>query len=496
VLHGGSQKIVGTIHVLRLRACIAFTLVIPVAACSGAGSSTVPGAGAMNRARLYSTAAATASPAASPAVPLHIPTMAIDEYGTEGENASSASVNQYVSYAEGGLGNDKATVDCDSGSAKNCLSVFYMDPNFLYDSAQCPSAEATSVTEASDESWFVHEAGYTDFAHRVQGSYSQDCNGASVTVPVYLFNDANSSVISYFESYMQSVANSWDVFFMDDTSARVLTQTYGPGGGFCRNNPPTNYCTTTEEYPTDASVAAAHVTFASGMNHTNGDAMKFMFNGVGFSGSTVENLDILSGSSRYIAAVCENCILNANVFRPTMYANVLSAMAQIDQIPGAAFVELNTGFEASGSPEEQHDRVTTTAVAWLGYSPGQTIVFPNLEDTTTNLAVWPEDAIVPTQPLQSMTSSAGQIEVSPGVYLREFAQCYDAGVAIGQCAAVLNSNTSAATIEASWLKQKYTHILEMSGGDIESGGTISLTKDFFVPGISEVQASWGQLLLK
>ncbi|HTV91345.1 MAG TPA: hypothetical protein VMG98_01380 [Verrucomicrobiae bacterium] len=422
--------------------------------------------------------------------------MAYDEYFGEGASAASATVNEYVSYAEGGLGDAKATADCDSTATKSCLSVFYMDPNFLYASSSCVSSEAQAVATDSNESWFVHEAGYSDFAHRVAGSYTQNCNSSTEKTPVYLLNDANPAVISFFQSYIRTNASTWDAYYMDDTSGRVLTQAYGPGGGFCGNNPPDDYCTTTQEYPTDAAVAAAHDAFASGMTYVSGAAMKFFMNGVGFSGSTVENLNILQGSSQYIGAVCENCVINANAYRPTMYANVLTAMAQIDAIPGAAFVELNTGTEPSGSPEELDQRIVTTAVAWLGYSPGQTIVLANLEDNTNNLAVWPEDSIVPTEPVESMASSAADIAVAPGVYVREFAQCYNGGVAIGQCAAVLNSTASAVTVQASWLKQKYTHILALTGGDVPSGGTMSLTSDYFVAGVSVVYPSWAKLLLK
>ncbi len=422
--------------------------------------------------------------------------MAFDEYFGEGASAASATVTQYVSYAEGGLGDAKATADCDSSATKNCLSVFYMDPNFLYASTGCISAEAQSVMTDSNEAWFVHETGFSDAAHRVAGSYTQNCSGTTETTRVYLLNDANPSVISFFQTYLRTNASAWDAYYMDDTSGRVLTQAYGPGGGFCGNNPPDDYCTTTQEYPTDASVVAAHDTFATGMTNAGGTPMKFFMNGVGFSGSTVENLNILQGNSQYIGAVCENCVISTNVYRPTMYANVLTAMAQIDAIPGAAFVELNTGTEPSGSPEELDQRIVTTAVAWLGYSPGQTVVSPNLEDNTNKLAVWPEDSIVPTEPVESMTSSAADIAVAPGVYVREFTQCYNAGVAIGQCAAVLNSTASAVTVQASWLKQKYTHILALTGGDIPSGGTMSLTSDFFVAGVSVVYPSWAKLLLK
>ena len=481
--------------VLRtLQSCIVFSLASLFAGCGGSGSSALPLSQLAQQGSRPAIAIKSAT--SSTGVPAHIPTMAFDEYFGEGATAASAIVNEYVSYAEGGLGDTKATADCDSSATRNCLSVFYMDPNFLYASANCAANQAQVVTADSNETWFVHEAGYSDFAHRVQGSYTQNCNGTTETTPVYLMDDANPAVISFFESYIQSIGDAWDAYFMDDTSGRVLTQAYGPGGGFCTNNPPDNYCTTTQEYPTDASVVAAHDAFASGMNHVNGTPMKFLMNGVGFSGSTVENLNILQGNSQYIGAICEDCVISANAYRPTAYANVLTAMAQIDAIPGAAFVELNTGYEPSGSDEELDQRIVTTAVAWLGYSPGQTIVFANLEDNTDTLAVWPEESIVPTEPVESMTSSASDIAAAPGVYVREFAQCYDAGVAIGQCAAVLNSTASAVTVQASWLKQKYTHILALTGGDVSSGGTMSLTSDYFVAGVSQVNPSWAKLLLK
>lgn len=472
--------------------CAVAALSLAVTACSSGGSSSIPSAAiaGMNVSKPMSPKAAGAT------IPSHIPTWAFDEYFGQGVNATTAQVAQYVSYAEGGQGDNKATVDCDSGATKNCSSVFYFDPNFLYASTTCPGAQAQAVLSVAAESWFVHDSGYSDLAHRVQGNYSQVCNGGYVSVPVYLMDDANPAVQSFFQSYIQSIGDGWDAYFMDDTSGRVLTQAYGPGGGFCQNNPPNHYCMATQEYPTDASVVAAHDAFANAMNHVSGSPMQFFFNGVGFSGSTVENLGILQGSNRFLGAICENCIVNNGTLRPTMYANVLTAMAQIDAIPGAAFVELNMSTAASGSVYEHQQRVITTAVAWLGFSPGQTIVFPDLENNTSNLAVWPEDQIYPTQPVESMVTSASDIQVAPGVYVREFAECYNAGVAIGQCAAVLNSTTSAVTVEKSWLKQSYTHLLALTGGDALSGGTMSLTSDYFVANTTQVQASLATLLLK
>ena len=43
----------------------------------------------------------------------------------------------------------------------------------------------------------------------------------------------------------------------------------------------------------------------------------------------------------------------------------------------------------------------------LGYAPGHTVSWSDLETNNNNLAVWPEEGIVPTQPIQSMGQPAG-----------------------------------------------------------------------------------------
>ncbi|MBV8636794.1 MAG: hypothetical protein JO322_01800 [Candidatus Eremiobacteraeota bacterium] len=494
----------------------AIVLTAALAACGGGGGGSITpnGSAAQGAAAAPGqpgaaaplTGAASAGPSASPSasptpntsVPAHIQTWAFDEYWAEGANAPSSAVAQYLTYAEGGAGNGKAQSDC-SGSPKTCSSVFYVDPNFKYASPTCPMAESAAFIAAagSDESWFVHEAGYTDFAHRVQGSYAQSCQGATVTIPVYLANDASPNVAAYYQNYLQSNGDKWDYYFMDDTSTLVLSQTYGPGGGFCQDSLPNHWCSSTQEYPNDSAVAQAHLTFASSLSHTNGQPMQFFFNGVSFSGQTPLNLQLLSmGSGHFMGAVCENCIVNAGTPRPNMFAPVLNAMAQIDAIPGAAFIELNTGSSPTASTAQLAARYLTTAMAWLGYSEGHTIVFPNLEDNTNNLAVWPEDLLYPTQPLQSMTSGATDLQVAPGVYRREFASCYNNQSPIGPCAAIVNSTSSPVPIAAAWLQQTYHHILQMSGGDILSGGTTVLNTAYFTPGVGSLGAGAATILVK
>jgi hypothetical protein len=475
--------------------CIA--LATSLYACSGA--STVPpaqqGAPPIENAPIQSTPTAQVTTAASTetaTAPLHMPTWAYDEYWGPGADGTTADVQKYLTYAEGGLGNTKALTDC-SGSGK-CSSVFYVDPNFLYASRSCASQASVDELNAIDsETWYVHEAGYTDSAHRVHGEYTVDCDGSSVTFPVDVLNDSEAEVQDYFRDYLRDNANGWNYYFMDDTSGEVLTQMYGPGGGFCPNEPD-HYCTTTEELPTNASIVDEHADFVNAMTHTDGDAMSFFYNGLTFSDDEPSDLTVLKSSTRFVGAVCEDCIVNSGVFRPTMYATLLNSMAEINQIPGAQFVEINNGGSPSGSAAQIAQRLITLAIVWLGYSPGHTSVFPNLESNTEYLAAWPEENIVPADPVESMSTSSANIEVADGVYRREFASCTNAGTAIGPCAAFVNSTGSAVKVLSSWLHETYGHVVEPYGGDVTHGGEVLLTSEKFTPNETTIPADQALLI--
>lgn len=439
------------------------------------------------------TPVATSTPVAVTNVPVHIPTWAFDEYWSMGANASSATVQSYVTYAEGGLGNSKAQQDCAT-SPKSCHSVAYMDPNLIYADALCPRQPDAQIMSTSSESWFVHQAGYSDAAHRAQGSYNRTCNGAPETIPVYLLNQADPGVVAWYKSFVQNNLDNWDYYWFDVTKTTVANQAFGPGGSFC---PGVSACSTTQEYPTDASVLSAHISFADSLAHVNGSPLQIFFNGFTFNTSTggLQNQSLIQQDpNHFIGGICENCIVNNGVFETSNYVPVLNAMLQLGTMPGAQYVQLDTGSSPSGSAAQISQRTTALAMAWLGYSDGHIVIFPNFEYNTQNLAVWPEDLVYPGAPVQSMQWSANDIQVAGNVYRREFRQCFYNQQSIGPCAAIINANSSAVAVANTWLTQTYAHQIAVSGGDISSGGTLSTTSTAFTPNVTTIAPGQGILL--
>ncbi|MDE2482323.1 MAG: hypothetical protein KGN02_09060 [bacterium] len=402
--------------------------------------------------------------ASTAAIPRHIPTWAFDEYRGEGATASARFVRDTLNYAEGGRGNDKALSDCAGGA---CTAVFYFDPHLIYASDACPFPAYTAFLARAPEAWYVHEPGFDDAAHRVRGTYERGCRGSSVAARVYVADVANHDVADFFADDLAREARGWGAVELDDTKDTVIAQMYGPGGGFCRDALLSSLCPRTNEFSDDAALVRAQQRFARVLATPDGSPKAFFYNGLTF-GTGSRDLPLLRGNAPFVGAICENCIVNDGRLRPDMYARVLEAMARVHAIPSAAFVELNTGRSPPGSDAQIVQRLVTTAVAWLGFEPGRTIVWPNLESDTRNLAVWPEDALYPTSPLESWP----ELEVAPGVWRREFARCYEAGIAIGPCAALLNANPRAVTVERGWLRERYAARVRLLGGDIGSGGTI------------------------
>jgi hypothetical protein len=188
------------------------------------------------------------------------------------------------------------------------------------------------------------------------------------------------------------------------------------------------------------------------------------------------------------------------------YSSLLDDLSYIDGQPNAFIALLS--YDNRGSLVA---RRLQEATVLLGYSPGHVVSWADLEQSNENLAVWPEEGIYPTQAVQSMGTPSGSgclsgngnvctsgghndVQVAAGVYRREFRACYSHSVAIGPCATIVNDTSSPVTVQSSWLTQRYGHQITMTGGDVQSGGSLNLTGTVFTAGSTTVPADDAVLL--
>ncbi len=101
---------------------------------------------------------------------------------------------------------------------------------------------------------------------------------------------------------------------------------------------------------------------------------------------------------------------------------------------------------------------------WIVYDPLYSIEFlaernPAQRSAGTNDMTFPEESIVPADPRIATPSSndVTTFESVSGLFVREYASCYENGVAIGYCAAVVNATGSPLAIAG--LSQRYSRVL-------------------------------------
>jgi hypothetical protein len=416
-------------------------------------------------------------------VPTHIETWAYDDGCSGGTGASAALVRQWVTYAESSCGwqDTKALSDCHAGGTTYCTAVEYLDANRIYSQGSVP------VTQSAQESWWLHQPGQSDSSHRISVT---GYGGGNV------LNDGDPAVENWFQNFVGAHYDSYDALMMDDIGSTVSQQLYGSG------------YSSSSEINTNSGMLSAHEKMASAVTHTDGSPFLQIDNGISPNPNVAPPFGLLNHPGTVNGLIAEGAPEDDGTMPATSweYTTLLDEMAHVDHTSNDFMVLLS--YDPSGSLTSRRVQAATVL---LGYSPGHTVSWSDLEQNSTNLAIWPEEGIYPTDPVQTMSEPSGagcltgngtvctggghtDLQVAPGVFRREFKECYNQGAPIGPCAAIVNGNSSAVTIKSSWLTLPFHHQVTMQGGDVQSGGTVNVTGSSFTPDSTTVGGNDAVLL--
>jgi len=427
------------------------------------------------------------------AIPAHTETWAYDDGCSGGKGASSALVRQWVSYAEVHCGNwtsaspTKAISDCHSGSQVLCQVMPYVDTNLIYTGTP-PDDLGANFFNTAQEGWFLHEP-----------SPNQ---GTRVTTTAfgggYLMNQNAAGFQAWWAKAMNDDFPGADGIFMDDQYPGM------PLFGLSS--------TSSNEVTTTAGVQAMHLAISNVLKKPTGAVYPQVDNTLPDCGNPFEasgqGLSMLTGP--VVGLLAEGCP-TSNGSLNNFYPGLLDDMAYVNNSTSGFTVLLSYG--AAGASYQQQSRRVQEATILLAYAPGKVVSWAELEQNGAgDLAVWPEEGIYPTAPIQSMGNPSGthcfdgsgaycpagghnDLQTSEtGVFRREFSTCYNQGVSFGACAVIVNTTGSAVTVPQSWLSHTYAHQITLSGGDVQSGGTINLTGASFTAGSSTVASHDAMLL--
>jgi hypothetical protein len=114
----------------------------------------------------------------------------------------------------------------------------------------------------------------------------------------------------------------------------------------------------------------------------------------------------------------------------------------------------------------------------ISYTASSSILWETFT-TPSELHVFPETEVVPTDPLVSTPTSVTSLlksgsSSSGGVFVREYSACYINGSSVGHCAAIVNTSSTTSYALPS-LSQSYGHTMAISGNGSLDGGSVSAT---------------------
>ena len=394
-------------------------------------------------------------------------------------------VRKWVTFAESNCGPEatKAQADCHANGMTYCLVMQYLDTNWDFTEDPMPVASA-----ASGDLW-LHAPTPQPFSD----IYSSSLGGGR------LMNQSSPAVRSFFQSFVRANYNADDGLLMDWQSPSLSQELYYSTCG----------CSSTVELPTDKMLRAAHSEMAAAMTHRDGAPFIQADNSLPPNPDLPQGLQMLDPATGVDGWVAEGAPEDDGIL-DRYYSTLLDQMAYITTRTKGFITLLSYG--AAGAGYQPQARRVQEATVLLGFKPEQVVDWADLESGSPRLAVWPEEGIYPTDPVQSMGAPGGRgclagagvvcargghngVQIAPGVYRRVFRVCYSRRIAFGACAAIVNTTGSPVVVRSSWLSGvTFAHRIAFVGGDVQSGGTIRVKGSPFRAGTTVVGPQDAMLL--
>jgi hypothetical protein len=462
--------------------------VLGVGLCALAGLAGLAGAhtGAPRASRASGApraALAAAAPRARSKVPTHIETWAFDDGCNGGSGASGALVRSALTFAESECGPNatKALNDCHAGGRHGCTVVQYMDTDWNF------TVERVNTGEAGNPSWWLHSPG---------GGHSR------IFSPTfgggYLLNQSNPDVRRFFQDLVRRSYNNDDALLLDWQSSSLSQELYYS----------TCNCRMTHEITSNTTLRHWHEVMSAALTRRNGSHFIEIDNTLPNNPYLPQGFDMLKPAIGVYGWSVEGMPENYGVLDP-YYSTLLDQIAYVATRTKGFIVPMARA--QAGAADQAQTRRVQEATMLLGYSPGHLVDWGNMETGSTDLAVWPEEGIYPTKPIESMRAPGGRgclagtgvvcsrgghnsVQVARGVYRREFRSCYLDGAPFGRCATIMNTLPRPVVVRRSWLRGAYANEITFVGGDMESRGKVNLSGAPFSAGSTTIPAQDAVLL--
>jgi hypothetical protein len=306
----------------------------------------------------------------------------------------------------------------------------------------------------------------------------------------YLMNQGNPDTRAFFRNFALKHYNPDNGLLMDWQSASLSQELYYSTCG----------CTHTAEIKSNKQLQALHADMASALTHRNGAPFLQVDNTLPANPYLPQGLNMLNPRNGVEGWAVEGEPMDDGSFDP-FYSTLLDQMAWIGHYTNGFIVPMSVA--PSGSFYQAQSRRVQEGTIMLGYSAGHVVDWAALEQGSSDLEIWPEEGIYPTNSVESMAAPRGRgclagtghlcskgghnsLRVTGGVYRREFGRCYDNGRRFGACATIVNSTGHSVRIKKRWLHLHYRYQITFAGGDVQSHGRVNLRGARFRAGSTRV----------